>query len=84
MGLEYVPSYANFVLVRVGDGDALFERLLNKGVIVRAMRAYKLPDWIRVSIGTPEENERFLELFREELSSVSAPVRVRGVDELPL
>jgi histidinol-phosphate aminotransferase len=60
MGLEYVPSAANFVLVRVGDGDAVFQALLKRGIIVRAMRSYKLPEWVRVSIGTPEQNERFI------------------------
>jgi histidinol-phosphate aminotransferase len=61
MGLEYVPSFANFVLVRVGDGDAVFSDLLKKGIIVRAMRGYKLPEWIRVSIGTHEQNTRFVQ-----------------------
>ncbi|MGF1656633.1 MAG: histidinol-phosphate transaminase [Verrucomicrobiales bacterium] len=59
--LEYVPSHANFVLVKVGDGDAVFKALLQKGVIVRAMRGYKLPEWIRVTVGRPHENQRFLE-----------------------
>ena len=67
MGLEYVPSHANFVLVKTGDGDGLFQRMLRKGVIIRAMRAYKLPDWIRVSVGTPEQNARFVEVLKEEL-----------------
>lgn len=71
MDLEYVPSVANFVLVNVGDGDALFSNMMKKGVIVRAMRAYKLPEWIRVSIGTAEENARFLEVFREEMAKRS-------------
>lgn len=60
LGLEYVPSFANFVLVRVGDGDAVFQALLRKGIIVRAMRSYKLPEWVRVSVGTKEQNERFI------------------------
>ncbi len=60
MGLEFVPSHANFVLVRVGDGRAVFDALLKKGVIVRDMNAYGLPEWIRVSIGTMPHNERFL------------------------
>jgi histidinol-phosphate aminotransferase len=60
MGLEYVPSHANFVLVRVGNGRAVFEALLGRGVIIRDMNAYGLPEWIRVSIGTPEQNERFI------------------------
>lgn len=61
MGLEYVPSKANFVLVNVGDGDAVFKALMQRGVIVRAMAGYKLPEWIRVSIGTMPQNRRFLE-----------------------
>ena len=64
MGLEFVPSHANFVLVRVGDGDAVFQALLRQGIIVRAMRSYKLPAWIRVSIGTAEQNHRFLAALR--------------------
>lgn len=59
-GLEYIPSVANFVLVRVGDGDKIFQSLLKLGIIVRAMRSYKLPEWIRVSIGTMEQNRRFI------------------------
>jgi histidinol-phosphate aminotransferase len=61
LGLEYVPSSANFVLVRVGDGDRIFQALLRQGIIVRAMRSYKLPEWIRVSVGTMDQNRRFLE-----------------------
>ncbi len=64
MGLEFVPSFANFVLVRVGDGRAVFQALMKKGVIVRDMNAYGLPEWIRVSIGTMEQNERFLAELR--------------------
>jgi histidinol-phosphate aminotransferase len=60
MGLEYVPSYGNFVLVRVGDAGAVYEHLLRDGVIVRPVAGYGLPEWLRVSIGLPEENERFL------------------------
>jgi histidinol-phosphate aminotransferase len=65
LGLPFVPSHANFILVRVGDGDALFQQMLRQGVIVRAMRAYKLPEWIRVSIGTMPQNEKFLRVLRE-------------------
>lgn len=69
LGLQYVPSQANFVLVHVGDGDALFHHLMRRGVIVRAMRGYKLPEWIRVSVGTPPENERFVKELENWLSS---------------
>ncbi|MCE0483817.1 MAG: histidinol-phosphate transaminase [Methylacidiphilales bacterium] len=60
MGLKYVPSSANFVLVHVGDGGEVFKRLMKKGVIIRSMVSYNLPGYIRVSIGTPEQNARFL------------------------
>jgi histidinol-phosphate aminotransferase len=64
MALEFVPSHANFVLVRVGDGDAVFQTLLKRGLIVRAMRSYKMPEWIRVSVGTMEQNRRFIAELR--------------------
>ncbi len=60
MELAYVPSAANFVLVHVGDGGEVFKRLMKKGVIVRSMVSYHLPAYIRVSVGTPEQNARFL------------------------
>jgi len=66
--LEYVPSAANFVLVKVGDGDDLFAKMLRKGVIVRAMSGYKLPEWVRISIGTMPENERCIEVLDEVLA----------------
>jgi histidinol-phosphate aminotransferase len=60
MGLKYVPSSANFVMVHVGDGGEVFQRLMKKGIIVRSMVSYHLPEYIRVSVGTPEQNARFL------------------------
>lgn len=60
MGLEFVPSYANFVLVKVGNGGGVFKELLQRGVIVRDMTSYGLPEWIRVSVGTMPQNERFI------------------------
>ena len=62
-GLEFVPSVANFILVNVGDGDRVFKDMLRQGVIVRAMRGYKLPGWVRISIGTPAQNARCLEVL---------------------
>jgi histidinol-phosphate aminotransferase len=56
-----VPSVANFVLVKAGEGKEVFQKLLKRGMIVRAMQEYKLPEWIRVSVGTPEQNRRFFE-----------------------
>jgi histidinol-phosphate aminotransferase len=62
--LEYVPSCANFVLVNVGDGDRVFQALQRRGVIVRPMRGYKMPEWIRVTVGLPAENRRFIAALR--------------------
>ncbi len=69
MDLEYVPSQANFVLVKVGDGDAVFQAMLKEGVIIRAMRGYKLPEWVRISVGTMEQNQRCMELLGKILGS---------------
>jgi histidinol-phosphate aminotransferase len=72
LGLEYVPSYGNFVLVKVGDDDGAGARvnvaLLKQGVIVRPVGAYGLPQWLRISIGLPEENARFVEALKKALS----------------
>lgn len=70
MGLEYVPSHANFVLVKVGDGDRVFSEMLKRGVIIRAMRGYKLPDWVRISIGTMDQNRRCIATLKEVLAEV--------------
>ncbi|HEU4777371.1 MAG TPA: histidinol-phosphate transaminase [Telluria sp.] len=60
LGLEYVPSYGNFVLVKVGDDAGAGARvnlaLLKQGVIVRPVGNYGLPEWLRISIGLPQEN----------------------------
>ncbi|CAB4244281.1 Histidinol-phosphate aminotransferase [Methylacidimicrobium sp. AP8] len=63
LGLEYVPSAGNFVMVRVGDGEALFASLLRRGWIVRPLRSYGLPEWIRVSVGTPRQVTNFLAIL---------------------
>jgi histidinol-phosphate aminotransferase len=63
LGLESAPTAANFILVRVGDGDAVFQRLQRAGVIVRPVRGYGLPEWVRVTVGTRAQNERLLALM---------------------
>lgn len=68
--LEFVPSHANFILVRVGDGQKVFKAMQQQGVIVRPMGGYQLPEWIRISIGTPKENERCLNVL-EKISGKS-------------
>jgi len=65
--LEFVPSCANFMLVNVGDGDKVFRGLQQRGVIVRPMRAYKMPAWVRVTVGLPEENRRFIAALEREM-----------------
>jgi histidinol-phosphate aminotransferase len=71
LGLEYVPSHGNFVLVRVGDDDGAGARvnmgLLKEGVIVRPVGNYGLPQWLRVTIGLPAENESFVAALRRVL-----------------
>ncbi len=67
MGLEWIPSQGNFILVKVGQGRKVFNDMLDRGVIVRAQDGYGLPEWIRISIGTPAENARCLEVLREVL-----------------
>ncbi len=60
MGIPFVPSPTNFMLVEVGDGRRVFETLMRQGVIVRPMEGYGLPRYIRVTVGTMEENEKLI------------------------
>ena len=71
LGLEFIPSAANFILVRVGDGQAVFDAMQKLGVIVRPMAGYQLPEWIRISVGTPEENNRCLAALKTVLAKSS-------------
>jgi histidinol-phosphate aminotransferase len=71
LGLEYVPSYGNFVLVKVGADDGAGARvnlaLLKQGVIVRPVGNYGLPQWLRISIGLPHENATFIAALKKAL-----------------
>ena len=67
LGLKFIPSSANFILVHVGDGARIFAELQKLGVITRPMAGYQLPEWLRISIGTPAENERCLTALRQAL-----------------
>jgi len=60
MGIESIPSFGNFLCVRVGKAGELYKRLLRRGVIVRPVGGYELPEHLRVTVGTAAENERFL------------------------
>jgi histidinol-phosphate aminotransferase len=69
MNLPFVASAGNFVLVKVGDGAAVFREMLQRRVIVRALKGYNLPEWIRVSIGTMEQNRTCIGVLKEVLRS---------------
>lgn len=68
LGLAFVPSHANFVLVKVGDAARVYEHLLRQGVIVRPVANYGLPEWLRVTIGVGPENRRFLDALAAALA----------------
>lgn len=67
LGLRFVPSRANFVMVEVGDGPAVFKQLLTRKVIVRPVMGYQLPAWVRISVGTMEQNKQCIAALREVL-----------------
>lgn len=69
MGLPYVPSVANFILVQVGRGREAFEAMRRRGVIVRPVDCYGLPDHVRITVGTQAENERCVAELERVLSS---------------
>lgn len=68
LGLAWIPSAGNFVTFRVGDGAAVNNALLRQGVIVRPIAGYGLPEWLRVSIGLPEDNARFIAALKVALA----------------
>jgi len=67
LGIEYVPSWANFLLVHVGNGARVYEALLRQGVIVRPMSVYGFPEHVRVTVGTADENQRFITALEQAL-----------------
>ena len=68
MKLRFVPGAANFVLVNVGDGAKIFRALLERHIIVRALKGYHLPQWIRISVGSMEQNRRCIAALKEVLA----------------
>jgi histidinol-phosphate aminotransferase len=60
MRIPFVPAVANFVMVNVGDGCAVFEKLLQRKIIVRPLKGYGLPEWVRISVGTMEQNKKLI------------------------
>lgn len=66
MGMEYIPTQTNFFLIKVSKGGKrIYELMLKEGVIIRAMDSYGLPDYIRVCVGRPEENRRFIKTLEK-------------------
>ena len=73
MNLGFIPSAGNFVLVKVGDGTAIFKALLQRRIIVRALKGYDLAEWVRISVGTMAQNRACIAALREALTC-AAPV----------
>jgi histidinol-phosphate aminotransferase len=69
LGLRYVLGYGNFVLVHVGDAAGINLALLKRGVIVRPVASDGLPEWLRITIGLPAENARFISALTEILTA---------------
>lgn len=67
LGLSYIRSYANFISVKVGNAAAINQQLLQKGVIVRPVANYEMPEYLRVSIGLFAENAKFLSVLEDIL-----------------
>jgi len=65
LGLDVVPSCANFILVKVGPGREVFEALQKKSVIVRPMDGYGLPEYVRITFGRPEQNAAAVQALTE-------------------
>ena len=68
LGIEYIPSYGNFVSFKVRDARGVYQKLLKAGVIVRPIASYGMPDYLRVTIGLESENARFLDSLRQALA----------------
>jgi histidinol-phosphate aminotransferase len=67
------PTQANFFLIEIGqDGRKVYEAMLRRGVIVRAMNSYGLDNYIRISVGRPEENQRFVTSLKEVLTELNS------------
>jgi histidinol-phosphate aminotransferase len=71
MGCEYVPSVANFMLVRVGDGGRVFDHMQRCGVIVRPVASYGLREWVRITVGSSTQNARVLSALGAALAALA-------------
>ena len=69
MGLSYIPSVGNFICVNVGENAMkVYDDLLYEGVIVRPVANYEMPEYLRITIGTKEENDRFINALKKVLN----------------
>ena len=74
LGLKYAPSHTNFILVHIGiQAKAVFQRLLERGVIVRPCAGYDLPEYLRITVGTEAQNTRLIETLGAVLAHVHVP-----------
>ena len=71
MGVQFVPGSGNFLMVNVGDGPRVFRGMLSRKVIVRPLVGYGLKEWVRISIGTKEQNEQCISALNQTLTSDS-------------
>jgi len=67
MQIPFVPAVANFIMVNVGDGCAMFEKLLRRKIIVRPLKGYGVPEWVRISVGTMEQNKKLIGALKDVL-----------------
>lgn len=68
LGLDYIPSVGNFICVKVGEAANIYELLLRQGVIVRPVANYGMPEYLRITIGTAQENERCVAALQKVMS----------------
>ena len=68
MKLRFVPGAANFVMVNVGDGPGVFKKLLAQKIIVRPLKGYNLPEWVRITVGTMEQNKKCIAALKDVLA----------------
>ena len=68
MQLGFVPGAANFIMINVRDGPAVFKKLLARKIIVRPLKGYSLPEWVRITVGTMEQNKKCIAALKEVLN----------------
>jgi histidinol-phosphate aminotransferase len=69
MGIEFIPGAANFLMINVGDGRRIFEEMLARKIIIRPLAGYGLKEWIRISVGTMEQNQQCISALNQILTT---------------